>query len=273
MQNEMLVHISEVRRGLKCGCICPGCGEKMIARKGEKKTHHFSHQSTECAYGLETTLHMMAKAILEQEKRVLLPKTVIPFHRYQGSPVISEAVMVEFDDVVLEKRLTDIIPDVLIKAREKTLFIEIRVSHKIDEEKQKKIKDAGISTLEIDLSKIDRMVSYEELRQILLEETECKHWIYNQLVEYYKEQWISICERKEISYKKRFSHGDVFCSVSNRNSAVKDCYYGGDYFMQVICYEGYDGYKPAWKEGVYCCAKTGVRTFSDLKRYIREHKL
>ena len=36
------------------------------------------------------------------------------------------------------------------------MFIEIFVTHKIDEEKLNKIKSAGISTIEIDLSKMDR---------------------------------------------------------------------------------------------------------------------
>lgn len=53
-KNEKLVHVSEVERGLKCGCVCPACGEVLIARKGNKVVHHFAHKSTiECQYGYQ----------------------------------------------------------------------------------------------------------------------------------------------------------------------------------------------------------------------------
>ena len=31
-----LVSIKEVKNGLKCGCVCPACGAKLIARQGQK---------------------------------------------------------------------------------------------------------------------------------------------------------------------------------------------------------------------------------------------
>ena len=41
---ERLVHIDEVERGLACNCICPCCEQRMIANKGEKNQHYFSHE-------------------------------------------------------------------------------------------------------------------------------------------------------------------------------------------------------------------------------------
>ncbi len=72
------VHISEVASGLACGCFCPGCGDRMVARKGPIKIHHFAHEGgSDCAGGLETTLHLAAKALLSKERRIVLPEASV----------------------------------------------------------------------------------------------------------------------------------------------------------------------------------------------------
>jgi hypothetical protein len=31
-----MAHVSEVSSGLECNCVCPGCGTRLVARKGDK---------------------------------------------------------------------------------------------------------------------------------------------------------------------------------------------------------------------------------------------
>lgn len=40
-----IVHVATVDRGLECGCACPACSEKLIAKQGIKKAWHFAHVS------------------------------------------------------------------------------------------------------------------------------------------------------------------------------------------------------------------------------------
>ena len=108
MKNGCLVHVSEVQQGLKCGCICPSCGEKMVARKGSKMAHHFAHQNAECSYGIETTLHLMAKEVLENKKKMLLPSVTIDF-KHRASEVVSSELFVSFNEVACEMRMDNII--------------------------------------------------------------------------------------------------------------------------------------------------------------------
>lgn len=45
IKDGMATSIENVESGLKCGCICPSCGEPLVARKGAKRMHHFAHYS------------------------------------------------------------------------------------------------------------------------------------------------------------------------------------------------------------------------------------
>lgn len=40
-----MVHVDDVPRGLACGCVCPYCREKLLARHGDIKEHGFAHHS------------------------------------------------------------------------------------------------------------------------------------------------------------------------------------------------------------------------------------
>lgn len=58
-----LVHISSVPNGEACGCTCPGCGSKLVAKnKGQHNQHHFAHiGGSDCVRAVESALHLMAK--------------------------------------------------------------------------------------------------------------------------------------------------------------------------------------------------------------------
>lgn len=181
LKEEKLVEISQVERGLACNCFCPSCGEKLIARKGESKIDHFAHyQTKECAYGLETALHMAAKEILNRHKVITIPPEQTFIGEFQRIPTMLNAQKnLQFDKVYLEKRLENIIPDIIIEINGKPIMIEIYVNHRIDEEKLKKIKKLNISTIEINLSKYDRQLSMADLEIEVLYNIENKKWIYN----------------------------------------------------------------------------------------------
>ena len=82
LKNGMITSISDVERGLKCGCVCSACGAKLVARKGTKKIHHFAHYAGEdCEYGYESSLHLAAKEILSKSKKMIVPPTFVHFSR------------------------------------------------------------------------------------------------------------------------------------------------------------------------------------------------
>ena len=94
----------------------------------------------------------------------MLPPVYVDFPNSHKHPQkIRDSIEFEIERVELEKRCNDIVPDIVVYAGGKQLFIEIYVTHAIDEVKLQKIVSANISTIEIDLSNISEDVTPERL--------------------------------------------------------------------------------------------------------------
>jgi hypothetical protein len=185
-----LVHISTVSSGLACECNCAACDATLIARKGKKNAHHFAHyQSEECAYAVETALHLAAKKVLEESAQITLPELIIYEQVFgeicgqqltkTGSAIVCEMHISHIEDVVLEKSLTQIIPDVIAYIDGTPLIIEIGVTHFVDEHKENKILDLKIASIEIDLSDVDRDANLESIRAIVIDSIIHKVWLFH----------------------------------------------------------------------------------------------
>lgn len=138
-----LVCVDEVPNGKACNCICPACGEKLVARNGGSKlSHHFSHMSgNECEYALQTTIHLLAKEVLSEIKEIMLPG-----YKFFGPQ------LVKLKDVEIEQRndCKYIQPDLVgITERGVRILIEIFVTHKVDDNKRKKIIENNLNCIEI----------------------------------------------------------------------------------------------------------------------------
>ena len=195
------VSIKEVERGLKCGCICPVCGARLEARKGTKNRPHFAHHNeSNCAYAYETSLHLAAKDILSKAQSMVIPPVYLSFSHCKKPPEkLSEEKEIPIDRVELEKHFGSIVPDVVVYSKGKRLFVEIFVTHKVDDEKLEKIKKANISTIEIDLRKNREIITVDELSKLLLSNAENKKWLHNAYANDRLESIYKSLERKKVS--------------------------------------------------------------------------
>lgn len=233
LKDDVIVNIEDVESGLKCGCICPACGESLVAKKGSKMMHHFAHHTGHtCEYGYESSLHLAAKDILSKAKTIMIPAVYVKFPgSYKDDELISESKEIGIDHVELEKRFGDIIPDIVVYAGGKQLFIEIFVTHKVDDNKLKKLKQAAISTIEIDLSKKAETISTDELTEVLLHNIDTKTWLYNVVSQKYFQRFYEISEQKELIHRGLAIHVD-YCPVRTRvwrgkpyANFIDDCIY------------------------------------------------
>ena len=203
LKNGRITHISQVESGLECGCFCPACGDRLVAKKGGVVRHHFAHQSKDpCEYGVESALHLAAKEIVAAADEIMIPEVRLQFpHSYRSDILIHESMKVKADHVELEKRFGSIVPDVVVYSGGKKFFIEIFVTHAIDDRKYQQIKSMDISTIEIDLSGCEELPDEKELSEILLAESPLKTWVYNTVEERLLQK--DICASKKMKVINR----------------------------------------------------------------------
>ncbi|WP_297807313.1 hypothetical protein [uncultured Methylophaga sp.] len=213
----------ELHKGLKCNCVCIGCGGQLQARMGRKRAHYFAHHRKEdykesCA---ETALHVLAKLIVLKNKKLLLPKYS---EKSTSRDELGEEISASYEvfesavdliEPTAEKYLPEINikPDVFAKFEVLgdvcDLAIEFAVTHFVDEDKLHKIKENDVNLVEIDLSKI--LFKAKELSPDVIEEFINKrtNW-----------KFINISEELKSSIKKL---ADKACieKVNERNKVIK----------------------------------------------------
>ncbi|WP_143748494.1 competence protein CoiA family protein [Mesorhizobium carmichaelinearum] len=177
-----LAHISEVVRGLSCGCVCPACDGQLVARlKEDHRVPHFAHHGGEaCGGGPETVLHLLAKEALRSSPTMVLP----------GRPGLENKRVVtkptrEVQTQFLRMEYTDpkkIIPDLYVRALGYDLFVEVAVTHFADAAKIQRLREHNIPAVEIDLSKLPRDSLRDAINEAVLK-TATRRWLYHPGIE------------------------------------------------------------------------------------------
>ena len=181
--NELLT-IEEVESGLGCNCVCPACEKQLIARKGDVKAHHFAHyKSEDCLSGLETALHKLSKEIISKSKIFTTPILYYPNTHFE----IFEEIEIPIDNVILEKKVGEFIPDIVIETKGKKLLIEIVVSNSVSWQKLQRIKSENLPTIEIYAKHLlERLYLHKDFglqdnlfETELISGTKYKRWLHN----------------------------------------------------------------------------------------------
>lgn len=181
-KTNRMVGIDDVANGLQCGCLCPHCKQRLIAKNGgTDRAHHFAHNNgQECEGARMTALHLLTQQIIEEQKTLMLPD-------YQEKYYKKSFDKITFEEVVLEKKIniqdSYLRPDCIgIKYGKDNsrhqLWIEILVTHKVNSEKRKKIRDLKAACIEINLS--DMLItdfSPDSIRHRLFENKKDRKWI------------------------------------------------------------------------------------------------
>lgn len=216
LKNGMIVSISEVERGLKCECQCPQCFSLLIARKGKINTHHFAHASgADCKGAFETAIHLAAKDILIHSSSIIVNTMYGARHE------------LFYDAVSLEKKIGKYIPDVVVnvkfrqtlnednenigdlKIENQKLWIEVKVTHGIEEEKREYIVNNKINCIEIDLAYCQRDISKDKLIDIVLFNPKNKkvfyYWINEEIKEIEREEKARLANKEliEVMLKRK----------------------------------------------------------------------
>lgn len=180
LRQGVVVGVSQVESGRACGCICPSCGEALVAKKGYLVQHHFAHQSgAECPLAQETALHLAAKQAIVRRRELLLPAAYVHFRTKHLPVEIVSSKRVAFKKVALEVSEAEMVFDALCEQSDTSLVVEIKVTHAVDQEKRSKLKALDRPAIEIDLSSIHRDVAVSEIESLVVDRTDNKEWLHH----------------------------------------------------------------------------------------------
>lgn len=139
LKDDRLVSIRDVANGLDCSCICPKCGERLIAYNNPKNRNaaHFQHQSLRECHGVyETSIHFLAKEVIQEQGYLLVPDIQYRLtgyaNGYDFEPGIKQEVNarnIYFDSVEVEKSNGRFRPDLKCTSQGRVVYIEIAVTH------------------------------------------------------------------------------------------------------------------------------------------------
>lgn len=190
-----LVDIRQVDSGMRCGCICPQCRRRLVARKGTQNRHHFSHHPKDqrvslCSGGAETGLHIAAKRIIARWESLMTPALCYSEEgrsRFGEILTVAESIPGEFFPVersVLPDEVYwagDWVPDIVLFGPKGELRIEIKVTHGISGQKLAKIERDAIHTLEFDLAKLrnDQGWNLDSLEHALRTDPSIVRWAFH----------------------------------------------------------------------------------------------
>ena len=174
-ESDALVHVDDVAKGNNCKCHCPHCGAPLCAKNaGQWREHHFAHaHGHECEGAYESQLHLLAKEVLQESGRIMLPASnngQFP----SGSVRIRHVEIEKWDDRY------GIRPDAEgIMENGERLLIEFYVSHKVDGKKRQVIVDNHLNCIEIDINY--QALDKQELKDFLCGSDKDRKWIVSML--------------------------------------------------------------------------------------------
>jgi hypothetical protein len=203
-----IVLISEAQSGAH-GYFCIGCSSEMVAYKGSIYRPHFKHHAKNkaderlCPYSNETVRHKLAKEILLRLKRIKVPDVLAlrPLGYTGTVPRLAKAAFIEADTVLAERHVYEdetgrvrmarkfddgggsrhllLRPDIIfLDAQSKPmLFIEICVTHAVDDAKLAVLRGLNVNTIEVRIPPTHHPAEIESLFSTVAQ----TRWLHHQL--------------------------------------------------------------------------------------------
>ena len=182
-----LLTVDAVPRGLDCKCVCPACGTRLEARKGEKKAHHFAHETNnECHYGPELSIYRAFCDFLQKGLKFYLPDAILKFNSYKKPETVRKGYLQNLTNVELVSDPGKYPPTLLCSAGSNRFQVILNIENYYNKSDYRELaaagKEANIAVVAVDIESIDDITSADDLSKYILEPGN-KLWLYNRVVE------------------------------------------------------------------------------------------
>lgn len=207
LDNQKYVYVHDVKRGLKCNCICPSCKTPLSAKQGYENAWHFAHATrstsdktvTNCEYSFYVSVTQMAKQLFMDRGSLSLSLPAYNYrvqssnsnelHSSKREILITEASRISLNIQGIETKLSRHAADVLGKVGKFPfiiIFIHPEKCFDIDSELLDGER-AGIIGIDLtdseaifDKQKDASITSFKEaLSTYLFDEIEHIQWLYH----------------------------------------------------------------------------------------------
>lgn len=219
--NGRLVHISDVVNGLKCGCECPACDQRLIAKKGEEIRHHYAHSLTsECSNA--PSLARIVLTLLARKSIAIEPVSLQLPAQWAGEEEVAPAQSFNTARIADKAEAYQELPvDLILDNGEQHLGIVL--SRDLSPEEVEQLRHAGLPTVRYDLTQhlpLDARI--EDVRQVLesAERSKDGQWLYSRLSEERLEQHLRDLEAQqaEAQAKAAAARCYTYAKVGNHDS-------------------------------------------------------
>lgn len=189
--------------------FCESCKNEVILKRGARKRAHFAHDTNvSCATGLETSIHRAAKQLIEHERKLWLPATIVfPFYPNDTSPIrAASAQVITVEKVEVEKSLGNIRPDLIVWFRGRPLAVEIEVTNPVSEEKSEIYRKNRVPAIRFDLKTFSKEATFEILKKLLMHPNSYVHWIHNDLDKRIEKLFLSESVFRPLTWRESHKH-------------------------------------------------------------------
>ena len=237
-----LLSVDNAARGRACSCICPSCGTKLLARKGEIKKHHFAHEiNKECLYGAEISIYHAFYELLRKARQFFLPDAILSFHSYKKEEIVNKGCLISLTDVVFYNDPIHYPPELLCYSGRNCFQVVLNIEAYYNESDYHMLMEYGkqnnIPIISVDIDDLDDLSDFSKL-QPYIDTPEHKVWIYNRIVDKWDQKY-----REAAVAPASFESGHLCLAQKNQyknvySAKMEDCMhcrYCYDYTLEKFC--------------------------------------
>ncbi|BAL23677.1 hypothetical protein AZKH_1355 [Azoarcus sp. KH32C] len=130
-------------------------------------------------------MHELAKQLIRDRRELLVPtlEAVVSAtdaygRRLEDRELVFEAKRVHLDDCRLSVKLNDVTADVVGRAQDREVLVEVTVFHRLMPDKEARLKATGIAALEVDLSIFKTVqATRERVEEALFDNRTNRRWL------------------------------------------------------------------------------------------------
>ena len=242
MDTGELLTVDAVPRGLDCKCICPDCGTRLVARKGEENRHHFAHETNnECYYGPEMSIYRAFHDFLQKNLKFYLPDAILKFNSYKKPETVRKGHLLDLTEVKYICDPGKYPPVLLCSADSNTFRVILNIEDYYNESDYREIaaagKESNIPVIVVNIESSDDITSIAELSKYIMEPGN-KTWIYNRVVEEWDKKYRAKAvkpEKFESGYLCPAQKQQIKNVYAARREDCEHCRYCYDRHAEAFC--------------------------------------